>query len=85
MKYLFISLILIFISNSNIMAQNSKTELTAAEKLVIIDKGTEAPFSGKYYNFKGEGTYVCNSVEILYINHQISSPLIVDGLVLMMR
>jgi len=41
------------------MAQNSKTELTAAEKLVIIDKGTEAPFSGKYYNFKGEGTYVC--------------------------
>ena len=59
MKYLFISLILIFISNSNIMAQNNKTELTAAEKRVIIEKGTEAPFSGKYYNFKGEGTYVC--------------------------
>lgn len=59
MKYLFISLILIFISNSNIMAQKGKTELTAAEKLVIIEKGTEAPFSGKYYNFKAEGTYVC--------------------------
>ena len=59
MKYLFISLILIFISNSNIMAQNNKTELTAAEKRVIIDKGTEAPFSGEYYNFKGEGKYVC--------------------------
>jgi len=41
------------------MAQNNKTELTAAEKRVIIEKGTEAPFSGKYYNFKGEGTYVC--------------------------
>jgi len=41
------------------MAQNNKTELTTAEKRVIIDKGTEAPFSGKYYNFKGEGTYVC--------------------------
>ena len=59
MKYLIISLILILTSNSNIMAQNGKTELTAAEKRVIIDKGTEAPFSGKYYNFKGEGTYVC--------------------------
>ena len=33
------------------MVQNSKKELTANEKWIIIDKGTEAPFSGKYYNF----------------------------------
>jgi len=33
--------------------------LTAAEKRVIIDKGTEAPFTGKYCNFKEPGTYVC--------------------------
>lgn len=26
---------------------------------MITDKGTEAPFSGKYYNFKGIGTYHC--------------------------
>lgn len=33
--------------------------LTAQEKHVILDKGTEAPFSGKYYNYFGKGTYVC--------------------------
>ncbi|MDR2040465.1 MAG: bifunctional methionine sulfoxide reductase B/A protein [Bacteroidales bacterium] len=39
------------------MAQ--KKELTPQEKRVIIDKGTEAPFSGKYYHFNEKGTYVC--------------------------
>lgn len=34
-------------------------ELTASEKRVIIDKGTEMPFSGKYYNHKKDGTYTC--------------------------
>ena len=59
MKYLLISLFLTLISNFNIMAQNSKKELTADEKRVIIDKGTEVPFSGKYYDFNEKGTYVC--------------------------
>lgn len=26
---------------------------------MIIDKGTERPFTGKYYDFKEKGTYVC--------------------------
>ncbi len=34
-------------------------KLTPAEKAVIIDKGTEAPFTGKYDNFFGKGVYVC--------------------------
>lgn len=34
-------------------------ELTPEEKRVIIDKGTERPFTGKYYNSKEKGTYVC--------------------------
>jgi len=34
-------------------------ELTPAEEWVIIDKGTEKPFTGKYYNFNGKGTYIC--------------------------
>src|SRR4030043_1323393 len=36
-----------------------KRQLTEQEKKVIIDKGTESPFSGKYENFYEEGTYVC--------------------------
>jgi len=59
MKYIIFSLILGLLSNYIIMAQNSKKELTPNEKRIIIDKGTEAPFSGKYYEFSEKGTYVC--------------------------
>jgi peptide methionine sulfoxide reductase msrA/msrB len=33
--------------------------LTPFEKHVIIDKGTERPFSGKYVHTKEDGTYTC--------------------------
>ncbi len=33
--------------------------LTPEEKKVIVDKGTERPFTGEYYNHKEEGTYNC--------------------------
>lgn len=33
--------------------------LTPEEKYVIINKGTERPFTGKYYDFKEPGTYIC--------------------------
>lgn len=36
-----------------------KKELTDFEKFVILDKGTEAPFTGEYCNLKGKGTYHC--------------------------
>ena len=51
---LIIGLILI---NITVMAQ--KKELTQMEKHVILNKGTEQPFSGKYYDFDEKGTYVC--------------------------
>jgi methionine-R-sulfoxide reductase len=38
-------------------------ELTAEEKRVIIDKGTEAPFIGEYVNTKETGVYVCRQCE----------------------
>ena len=34
-------------------------KLTPKEERVIIKKGTEPPFTGKYENFFGDGTYVC--------------------------
>lgn len=34
-------------------------ELTEDEKRVIIHKGTERPFTGKFYDFNEKGTYVC--------------------------
>ena len=37
--------------------------LTDAEKRVIIDKGTEAPFTGEYVNNKATGVYVCRQCE----------------------
>lgn len=36
-----------------------RKKLTGQEKRIIIDKGTEPPFSGKYENFSGEGTFIC--------------------------
>jgi methionine-R-sulfoxide reductase len=37
--------------------------LSEAEKKVIINKETEAPFSGEYVNTKARGVYVCRQCE----------------------
>lgn len=37
--------------------------LSRNEKRVIIDKGTEAPFSGEYVNTKARGIYVCRQCD----------------------
>jgi len=37
----------------------SKRKLTPEEEKVLIYKGTELPFSGKYWDFKGVGIYLC--------------------------
>ena len=34
-------------------------KLSQEEENVIIHKGTEKPFTGKFYNHKEKGTYVC--------------------------
>ncbi|MFV0590849.1 MAG: methionine-R-sulfoxide reductase [Draconibacterium sp.] len=34
-------------------------KLTDFEHFVIVEKGTERPFTGKYYDFKETGVYVC--------------------------
>lgn len=37
----------------------SYRKLTKEEEEVIVHKGTETPFTGKYYAFWERGTYVC--------------------------
>jgi len=34
-------------------------KLTEEEESVLINKGTEAPFKGKYFAFWDKGTYIC--------------------------
>lgn len=43
------------------IAQTMKKELTEEEKRIILHKGTEAPFSGEYCNFKDKGIYRCKA------------------------
>ncbi|MGC8864510.1 MAG: bifunctional methionine sulfoxide reductase B/A protein [Bacteroidales bacterium] len=38
---------------------NPYRKLTPEEEYVIVQKGTERPFTGKYYDFWEEGTYHC--------------------------
>jgi methionine-R-sulfoxide reductase len=45
------------------MMKNNK--LTPQEEYVILRKGTEAPFSGKYNDFFQKGNYVCRQCETL--------------------
>ena len=60
LKFLKISILLIFIFNFSCSQNmdNSK-KLTPFEEWVIEKKGTEPPFTGKYYQFSEKGTYVC--------------------------
>lgn len=50
--------LMLFLTFYSMEAQNIKP-LTLQEKRIIIDKGTEAPFSGKFYNHKEDGLYTC--------------------------
>lgn len=59
MKSLILTLIIVLISNFTSMAQNKKRELTDEEKRIILYKGTEVPFSGKYIDYREKGVYVC--------------------------
>ena len=40
-------------------------KLTREEESVIVHKGTEMPFTGKYYAFWERGTYVCRRCRTL--------------------
>ncbi len=59
MKTIIILSIMLF-TILNMSAQNKKyNPLSAEEKRVIIDKGTEHPYTGKYYKYNAKGVYLC--------------------------
>lgn len=39
--------------------EDLKRKLSPEEYKVLVERGTEAPFSGKYLKEKSDGTYVC--------------------------
>jgi methionine-R-sulfoxide reductase len=46
-------------TNNGTAQDKAYRKLTPSEEYVILHKGTERPFSGEYYEFKGKGTYFC--------------------------
>lgn len=61
-KYLLISLLLFpMLGNAEIKASwaNAVKRLTPEERYIVVDKGTERPFSGKYVNSDSKGVYHC--------------------------
>ena len=62
MKYIWSIILLIFTcQNPNKMSESYFEHLTPEEKSVIVEKGTEAPFTGEYNDFYEAGTFVCRA------------------------
>ena len=62
MKYICSIILLIFAcQNPNNMSESYFEHLTPEEKSVIVEKGTEAPFTGEYNDFYEVGTFVCRA------------------------
>ena len=47
------------LEKNKIMGESQFNILNEEEKRVILDKGTEYPFTGKYNNHYNHGTYLC--------------------------
>ena len=60
---------LISFPEGSAMDKKEYSKLSAEEEKVIVDKGTEAPFSGKYNDFFERGSYHCKRCDaLLYIS-----------------
>lgn len=68
MKWIALILLLGLGLNGFAQEQKKKTkmeynELNDFERYVLLEKGTERAFTGKYYNFKEDGTYTCKQCD----------------------
>jgi methionine-R-sulfoxide reductase len=59
MKLIILIVCTIYLSSINAQEKMEYNKLTPEEERVIIHKGTEMPFTGKYNNHKEEGIYAC--------------------------
>jgi len=70
MKYALLAMVIVAISialmtfafskdKSKIEDTNMYKKLTPEEERIIVQKGTEKPFTGKYNNFHEKGVYIC--------------------------
>ena len=50
-----------------IMDKTNYNKLTKEEEHIILHKGTEYPFTGKYNNHYEEGTYLCKPVSYTHL------------------
>ena len=57
--FIIITLIMSIITDTSGQSAGHRNPLTAEERKVIIDKGTERPYAGKYTDSKEKGTYTC--------------------------
>jgi peptide-methionine (R)-S-oxide reductase len=46
-------------STEEVIGYMNYNELTSEQERVIVNKATEAPFSGEYDNFYEDGTFIC--------------------------
>ncbi|RLD47518.1 MAG: methionine sulfoxide reductase [Bacteroidetes bacterium] len=63
---------LVFLNNIKMSAQDKKeyNKLTEQERFVILNKGTEAPFTGRYVHSKEEGVYTCKQCDAPLYNSE---------------
>lgn len=75
MKIRLLSIILTSIMLQSCHSQTIKKNLTPEENRVIVEKGTEMPFTGLYYNYDIDGTYKCKQcgANLYYSTHKFQS------------